>query len=189
MGLRLSAIVCGVYIADNPDSMISHSLKQVKVTMEGFEGDKHAGLSKPSSGRSPHYPRGTIVRNSRQVSLVSLEELQEIASILGLPEIRAEWMGANVLVQGIPSFSSLPPNTRLFFKNDVTLIVFEENVPCAHLADVIMDQYPQNNLTSAEIIKASVNRRGSVAWVERAGIIANDDSIQVEIPEFRPYLI
>ena len=39
------------------------------------------------------YPRDTDIRNVRQLTLVSEEELAEIAGLMGIPEMKAEWLG------------------------------------------------------------------------------------------------
>ena len=61
------------------------SRTEVEVTFEGFAGDRHAGLTMASGSRTPQYPRGTEIRNSRQVSCVSQEDLDAVAGALGLP--------------------------------------------------------------------------------------------------------
>jgi hypothetical protein len=48
-------------------------VSEARVTMEGFEGDRHAGMTMLANGHTPMYRRGTVIRNSRQVSLVSVE--------------------------------------------------------------------------------------------------------------------
>ena len=78
----------------------------------------------------PWFPKGTLVRNTRQVSIVSTEELALIAEALGVPQVLAAWLGANLELAGVPRLTQLPPGTRLFFPEDATLVVDGENEPC-----------------------------------------------------------
>src|SRR6476620_10703789 len=126
---RIEVLIERVMISGNPDKLESDRWGQVRVTMEGFEGDKHAGITRLSDARTPHFKRGTVIRNSRQVSLVSVEELAEIAANMGLPLIEPEWLGANLLLSGIPNLTLLPPGTRLFFPKEAVLVVEGENEP------------------------------------------------------------
>ena len=46
------------------------------------------------------------IRNDRQISIVSAEELALIAKELHVPEVKPEWLGANLLISGIPNLSA-----------------------------------------------------------------------------------
>jgi MOSC domain-containing protein YiiM len=155
---------------------------QVTVTFDGFEGDRHSGQTLISGGRTPHYPRGTQIRNDRQVTVVSAEEFAQIAKALDVPELRPEWLGANVLVQGLPKLTQLPPSTRLFFAQGVTLVVAGANAPCSNPGKVIRDFYNRPGL-EAQFPKAALGRRGIVAYVEKPGIIAAGDEVRAEVPQ------
>jgi hypothetical protein len=169
-------------VEDDPLALVTTPRPQVRVTLEGFEGDKHAGLTYLSGSRTPHYPRGTVIRNTRQVSLVSLEELELVAAALGVPALWPEWLGANLAVHGIPDLTCLPPSTRLFFPQGAVLVVEGENKPCVYPGKVIQAQYPDAPGQANRFPKAAIARRGLVAWVERPGVIAAGDSVQAHIP-------
>ena len=96
----------------------------------GIPGDLHFGATRRSGGREPWYPRGTEIRNERQLSIVAPAELAVVAERMGLAEIRPEWIGANLLLDGIPHLSMLPPGTQLFFKGGATLKIDSQNGPC-----------------------------------------------------------
>ncbi len=98
--------------------------------MEGIAGDVHAGTTRKSGGREPWYPRGTLMRNERQVSILSAEELALIAENMGLPKVEGGWIGANLVLEGIPDLSFLPPRTLLFFEGGATLRIDGYNAPC-----------------------------------------------------------
>ena len=174
--------VQSVLVGRNPGSLVSTPQPQVNVTFEGFEGDQHSGITHPSDGRTPFYPRGTLIRNSRQVSLVSQEELEQIASALTLPEVRPEWLGANLLLEGIPSFSLLPPMTRLFFGSGAVLMIMDENLPCSNPGKVLQEQFSQVSNLAGEFPRAALHKRGLVAVVDRPGTIQVGDEVHVQAP-------
>ncbi|MFM8321040.1 MAG: MOSC domain-containing protein, partial [Chloroflexota bacterium] len=110
-----TGILRAVYLGLDPDTFFTTAQPELTAEFTGFAGDKHAGFTRPADSRTPWYPRGTQIRNDRQLSLVSVEELAEVARLLQVPEIQPEWLGANLLIVGVPDLSLLPPNTRLFF--------------------------------------------------------------------------
>ena len=169
---------------DSPDGayLLTEPVESVEVMMEGFAGDRHAGFTRRADARVPFYPRGTEIRNSRQVSLVSEEELAELAAALGVPTIAPAWLGANLVTRSLPRLSRLPPGTRLFFPDRATLVVAEENHPCAFPGKVLADRYPDHPQIGGQFVRAAQGRRGVVAWVERAGSIATGSSVTVALP-------
>jgi len=183
MKKELRGQVLGVLIAVEVDSLVSVRRPEVKVTLEGFEGEKHSGFTRLSDARTPHYPCGTEIRNERQISIVSIEELEQIASGMSLSEIRPEWIGANLLLCGIPNLTFLPPTTRLRFSQGAVLAVQNENLPCVHPGKVIQSQYPDVPDLSSQFPKAALHKRGVVACVEKAGRIGEGDGVVAEIPQ------
>lgn len=187
MSMIINGTVLSTLLVETSGSMASTAHDSVQITLEGFMGDRHFGYTLLSGGRTPQYPRGTSLRNSRQVSILSKEELHAIAQDLALPEIKPEWLGANLCLQSIPSLTQLPPGTRLHFPDEAVLVVESENAPCSNPGKIIQAQYPHlPNLVSA-FIRAALHRRGIVAWVERAGKITVGDSVRAEIPKYSPY--
>ncbi len=179
---RITGQTQGVYLGLDEDSFVTTPQTQVTVTFAGFEGDRHAGITRKADSRTPHYPRGTEIRNDRQVSIVSVEELAQIAAAMGLPEIKPEWLGANLSLQGIPSLTGLPPMTWLFFGAGAVLVVQAENLPCQHPGKIIQDAYARPDLQGL-FPKAGMHLRGLVACVERPGAILQGDPVEVEIPQ------
>ncbi len=166
----------------NAAAMISTAYQSVRVTLEGVEGDKHSGFVRLSDTRTPHYPLGTQIRNTRQISIVSDEELISIAVALAVPEVLPEWLGANLALRQIPHLTSLPPSTRLFFPRDTVLVVEGENMPCLFPGKVLQRQYPGSDGLASRFPKAAMRRRGLIAWVERAGVIGEADEVRVVVP-------
>jgi MOSC domain-containing protein YiiM len=178
---RLSGETAALFIGSDPNSLISTPQEVVQADFTGFLGDRHAGITQRSDAHTPLYPRGTEIRNYRQVSIVSLEELSEVSVRLGVPKILPEWLGANIAIRGVPNLSLLPPNTRLFFTGGAVLVVQAENQPCKHPGKVIQDQYEREGLQEL-FPKAAIHLRGLVACVEKPGTIRQGEPVQVEVP-------
>jgi hypothetical protein len=178
---KLSGEVTGLFLGMHAGSLVSTRQQQVNATFAGFEGDQHAGITHKSDGRTPHFPRGTEIRNSRQVSVVSVEDLAQIAANMELPEIRPEWLGANLLIRGVPNLTLLPPGTRLYFPGGAVLVVEAENMPCTNPGKVIQDQYRQEGIQDL-FPKAAIHLRGLVACVEKPGSIQEGVEVRVETP-------
>ncbi|MEW6211715.1 MAG: MOSC domain-containing protein [Acidobacteriota bacterium] len=180
---ELTGKVLGVFISADAQSLITKRQRQVKVSLAGFEGDKHSGMTRLSDTRMlGYYPRGVEIRNDRQVSIVSVEEIEQIAAAMGVPEILPEWLGANLLFRDIPRLTQLPPSTRLSFSHGAVLVVQKENLPCIHPGKVIQAYYSRQGLDSL-FPKASFHQRGVVACVEKPGVIGEGDEVRVEVPE------
>lgn len=69
------------------------------------------------------YPKDTIIRNVRQLSILSEEEISDIASELGATSVDPKSMGASMVVRGIPDFTHLPPNSRLMTDSGTTVTI------------------------------------------------------------------
>ena len=149
----------------------------------GFAGDCHAGETRASCSRvTGQYPRGTDIRNTRAVSLVAAEELATIAHALGLERVAPEWVGASVVVEGIPDFSHLPPSARLQGPDGVTLTVDMQNRPCRFPAKTIEAAHPGKGKRFREVAEGL---RGVTAWVERVGALHIGDTLRLHIPDQR----
>jgi hypothetical protein len=177
---RLEGYIESVLVATDPKTFLSSRCASIKVGLEGFEGDNHAGMTMLSGSRTPYYPRGTVIRNSRQVSLVSVEEMAVVAAGMQLPEVLPEWLGANLLLSGLPMLTQLPPSTRLFFPQDTVIVIDGENFPCSYPARLIQELHPQIPQLAAAFLKSAMHRRGLVGWVERPGLIEQGDTVRAE---------
>lgn len=157
----------------------------MRLGFAGPEDEVHAGLTRPSCGRVlALHPRGTEIANARQVSIVSAEELDLIAADLGLAAIDPAWLGAGLVVAGIPDFTHLPPSSRLQGPDGSTLVVDMENLPCTQVARTIERLQPGHG----KAFKAAArDRRGVTAWVERPGVIRPGDVLRLFVPAQRPW--
>ena len=157
----------------------------VDVSWEGFVGEHHSGLTREACVRvKRQYKPGTEIRNTRQLSILSVEEMTEIADRLDIPTLRPEWVGANIVIEGIPDFTLIPPSTRLIFEAGVSLTVDTENAPCQYPAEMIEAAHPGHG--KAFPAKAR-HKRGVTAWVERTGRLSVGDRCRVHIPPTRPW--
>ncbi len=172
--------------ADSETNIASVAVQAVDVGWEGFAGDCHSGLTRPSCVRvRAQYPqKGTEIRNTRQISILSEEELAEVAARLGIPAIKPEWVGANMILQGIPDFTLVPPNARLLFDSGVALTIDMENAPCRFPAEKIEEAHPGHGKAFPQ--KAQ-NKRGVTAWVEKPGRIALGEACRLHVPPQRLY--
>ncbi len=158
---------------------------QPETTMQagfgGVEGEVHGGLTRPSCSRVlAQYPRGTTIRNTRQFSILSDEELAEIAADMGLPALSPHLLGASIVLRGIPDFSHVPPGARLQSASGATLVVDLENRPCTFPAKGIEAAHPGHG---AAFKPAAKGRRGIVAWVECEGRLTLGDRMRLHIPD------
>ncbi len=160
------------------DSFVTRPLPSATLTLDGLPGDRHAGPTRKSGVREKHLPRGTIIRNARQLSLLSEEELAATAAALSLPRIAPEWCGANLVFSGAPELTTLAPSTRLVFPSGVSLVIDGENAPCTQTGRAIARGVGDETVTS-RYVKAAFKRRGLVAWVEKEGPLAPGDVASV----------
>lgn len=167
----------------NPDRALGlekSAVPEVRASFAGFEGDCHGGLTRPSDVRTRRqYEKDTPIRNTRQVSIVSREEMEEVAASMGIPEVRPEWLGANLLVSGIPTLTRLPGSTRLIFSSGAALVVDTENAPCRFPAEIIDGHHPGKGPL---FVPSARHLRGVTGWVEREGWVRVGDSIAVHLP-------
>lgn len=169
-----------------PDLIIhGEPLPEMPLTFAGYEGESHAGLTRASCSRVMNlHPRGTTIANTRQLSLVCAEEMAEVARDLGLDAIDYAWLGASVVVSGIPDFSHLPPSSRLQADNGTTLVVDLYNRPCLQVSKTIERDRPGHGKRFKPV---ATHRRGVVAWVEREGTLRVGDRLRLFVPGQRPW--
>ena len=100
-----------------------------------------------------------MIRNWRQWSAVSLEELERIAHNLGVPSIDAAQLGANLCFDGIPQLTQCPVGALLRFA-DAILLVEAENNSCTLAGKSLKENYP--DLSPNKFVKAALHLRGIV---------------------------
>jgi len=156
---------------------------EMPLSFAGFAGEVHAGLTRPSCSRVlKQHPRNTEIRNVRQLCVVSAEEMAEVARKMGLEAIDYAWVGASLVLEGIPDLTHLPPSSRLQGPDGVTLVVDMENLPCQEPAVTIEKALPGQG---KGFKRAAEGRRGVTAWVEREGVLRLGDEMRLHIPAQR----
>ncbi|WP_293865053.1 MOSC domain-containing protein [uncultured Alsobacter sp.] len=145
--------------------------------------DRHHGPTRGADARVPWYGRGTTIRNTRQVSIVASAELAAIAEGLGVPEVRPEWLGANIVIDGVPDLSMLPRGTRILVKGGAALAVDDQNAPCRQPGRVLASRYPDHPRIEFRFVEVAKRLRGLTAFVERAGPLRVGDVAELRLPE------
>lgn len=146
----------------------------------GPVGDRHHGLTMRSDARQKaHYERGTEIRNHRQVSIVDLGELAEIALHLGIPSIAPGLIADNICVDGIDSLTKLPRMTRLVFAGGAVVMVGGENLPCTIAGALVGDAH---GTRPESFPKAAMGLRGVTGWVEHPGTVRAGDKVEARLP-------
>ena len=168
-------------VADRDAALASSPVQTITATFAGPAGEAHGGLTRPACSRViGQYPRGTVIRNVRQFSVLSAEDLAAIAADMGLPSLDAALLGATLVIEGIPDFSHLPPSSRLQAAGGCTLVVDMENRPCTLPARPIEDRHPS---FGKRFKPAAQGRRGVTAWVEREGTLTLGETVTLHIPD------
>ena len=153
------------------------------LSFEGIPGDRHFGWTRRSGGREPWYPRGTEMRNERQLSLLAPDELAVIAERLGVPELKPEWIGGNLVIEGLPRFSMLPAGARLVFEGGAVVAIEAQNHPCRFAGRSIAQHYPDRPDIELGFAKVAKRLRGLIGWIEKPGAIRPGATVSARIPE------
>ncbi|MGX9355287.1 MOSC domain-containing protein [Roseobacteraceae bacterium S113] len=168
-------------VPDRDASLRAQPLQTAMLDFEGIIGETHGGLTRPACVRvKSQHPRNTEIRNVRQLSVLSQGELDAIAAEMGLEAIDPAWVGASLVVSGIPDFTHVPPSSRLQGPSGMTLTIDMENRPCVLPGRVIDEDAPG---FGPKFKTAALNRRGVTASVERPGALSVGDELRLHIPD------
>ena len=178
-------------VPDREDALVSAPRETLTLRFSGPEGEDHGGPTRPSCSRvTSQYARGTEIRNVRQLSVVSAEQLSAIAAEMGLEALDPAWVGATLVVEGLPDFTHVPPSSRLQVggHGGPTLTVDMENRPCHLPAAVIDASVDGDHAGKGRVFKAAAKgRRGVTAWVEREGTVRLGDAVRLHVPDQRAW--
>ncbi len=179
--MKISGHASALLRADG-DDFITDEVASLALSFDGILDDYHSGPTRLSGGREPWYPRGTKMRNERQISIVSYPELAIIAKRLDIPEIKPEWIGANMVFAGIENLTRLPPRSLVFFEGGVTIKIDGDNGPCKFAGRSIASQFEGRDDIELGFAKHAKGLRGLVGWVEKPGTIKKGEGFEVRIP-------
>ncbi|MBW4984999.1 MOSC domain-containing protein [Mameliella sp. CS4] len=175
----------GVVTNDDRAELLADPRERLDLTFEGVAGSVHGGATRASCTRvKSQYPKGTDIRNERQLSIISEEELAEIAALIGVDAIDPARLGASMVLRGLPDFSFVPPSSRLQAPSGATLTVDMQNRPC---------QFPAKSIEAVAPGKgrgfkpAAAGRRGVTASVAREGSVVIGDVLRLHIPDQRAW--
>lgn len=168
------------------NSSLSHDLtsaplETVAMTYAGFEGEDHGGLNRAACSRlSNVHPKGVALKNQRQLTVLGTDEMAETATAMGIESgIDPCWVGANLVLSGVPALTLLPPGTRLQLPDGGTIVVDMENGPCKFPGEIIDAHHPGKGKAYPV---AARGRRGFTAFVEREGRVSLGDRVEVFAP-------
>jgi hypothetical protein len=172
-------------VRDRAAGLESSPVETMALDWTGPVGEAHGGLTRPACTRvRAQYPKGTEIRNARQLSMLSVEELAAMAAALDIPALPPAWTGANIVFEGIPDFTLIPPGARLIFASGASVAVDMENGPCRYVAEVIERAHPGRGMAFPKVAQ---HRRGVCGWVERPGTVALGEAARLHVPPQRPY--
>jgi MOSC domain-containing protein YiiM len=186
---KLSGALVSVHTgnnADDPEDYTKAEQPSAQVELDGFVGDRHRGFERIAQSYDPD-PTGTVRRNERQWSGVSIEELSIIRERLDLKEpLMSATLGANICVEGIPEFSRLARGSRLVFPSGAVLVIEEYNPPCADMGALVAATHTTNSgvpVAGKMFPRHATRLRGVVGVVDVAGPIQAGDRVVVEVNE------
>ena len=180
---EITGTVASLYISNNSD-ISNESTETIQVEFDGIVEDKHRSYMRGAyEGES--VPEGTVRRNDRQWSAVSLEELAMIQEVMELETtLTATTLTANLCFEGIPNFSQLPKGSQLCFPSGAILMVEDYNPPCSYMSEKIAQTHttisgqPPKRLA---FVKAAKRLRGLVGVVDVVGVINAGDEVTVKV--------
>lgn len=130
------------------------------------------------------HPRNTPIRNTRQLCVVSAEEMAAVAEKLGMERIDPPGSALRSWSRGSPISPTCRRPAACRGPIGATLVVDMLNEPC---------QEPAVTMTRAtggqgKAFKAAAEgKRGVTAWVEREGTLRLGDSLRLHIPRQRAW--
>ena len=198
-----SLVVVSVLTTGLASDFTTSAVAHLDVDLGGIPGDRHWGLTRLSDARERHHPSGTIIRNRRQLSAVSVADCRAVAEALGIAELAPGVLGANLLLDDVfdaavddvvgdvvgegasgqpERLSKLPCGTRLQAPSGATILVEEANPPCAKAGRAVAAAHPHVDDLARRFVTAARHLRGIVASVESAGPIHAGDRLTVLAP-------
>lgn len=177
----ITATVASVH-AGISDQTAKQQQTAIIVELDGVVGDHHRSYTR-KAWAGDKQPKGTIRRNERQWSAMSVEELAEIQAAMDLAEpLSGAAVGVNICLVGVDELSRLPKGTILRFPSGAELMVAEYNPPCLDISTTLANALKTNSgkaLENTAFSKAAKLTRGLVGVVEVAGKISVGDEVEI----------
>jgi len=167
------------------EGLRAKAVPQLELGFDGNTGARHMGVNRASCVRVKNlYPQGTEIRNVRQLTILSEEELALIAADMGMEMVNPAHLGVSIVLRGIPDFTFVPPSSRLQGPDGMTVVVDMENRPCIFPGQEIERDHAG---FGPKFKPAARNRRGITGWIERPGALSVGDSLRLFVPDQRPW--
>jgi MOSC domain-containing protein YiiM len=186
----IKATVVSVHAGKSEQTMAEQPTAIV-VELDGVVGDHHRSYTR-KAWAGDKQAKGTIRRNERQWSAISVQELAEIRAAMDLVEpLTGAALGANICLDGVAELSRLPKGTVLRFPSGAELMVAEYNPPCLGMGTRLAGAYKTKSgkpLENTAFSKAAKLTRGLVGVVEVAGIISVGDEVDISPYEHPSWL-
>lgn len=180
-----------VYVGAEGSEFAKESAPSLQFELDGIVGDRHRGLER-ECWDGDKQAKGTVRRNERQWSAISVEELDFINDEMNVSEaLTASDLGVNLCFKGIADLSQLTKGTTLLFPSGAELQVEEYNPPCPEMGEKLTTIYKKKSgepLGPGDFSKASKFSRGIVGVVEVPGVINVGDSVTVKPYQPAPWL-
>jgi hypothetical protein len=161
----------------------STPVSSLTLTFTGIVSDMHGGPTRVAGSREPAFKRGTRLANLRQVSLVSMEELDIIASRMGIKWLDPGWLAANIATEGAGPITQIPRGTIIRFPSGASLYVSDLNSPCSAAASLIRRHGRVSEEQTSRFVPHSRGRRGLLAFVYAEGEINAGNPIEFLLPQ------
>ncbi len=182
---RLKAKVHSVYLG-SAGSLSKDASDALEAELDGLKGDRHRGYTR-ECWAGDKQKEGTIRRNERMWSAVSIEELKAISEAMDLTEpLTAALLGANICLEGLENLSDLACGTILKFPSGAELMVEEYNPPCLDMGIKISKTHKTRSGTPIKdtaFSKAAQYSRGVVGVVDVTGKIISGDEVTIKLVE------
>ena len=147
-----------------PDAV---SVESLELDWGGPIGDRHHGETMASDTRQARvFPRGTAIRNHRQLSFVDVGNLHRSPKRLASSGSRPGIIAENICTEGLPELTAMPRMTRLLFPSGAAIMLGGANAPCTIAGGMVAQAYGSR---AEAFPKAAIGRRGVTGWVERPG--------------------
>jgi MOSC domain-containing protein YiiM len=171
--------VAGLYVG-HKKGQAKHCVSRITLTFNGIEDDAHAGHTSKTGPRQPGLRRGMTIANTRQISLVSTEELQIIADGLSLPRIDPGWLAANIAITGFGPITQLPLGTIVRASSGASIFLAELNSPC-RLAAQLLVRHGGYTGNAQAFVKRALGPRGLVGFTYSEGDLSTGDALELLI--------
>ena len=155
-----SGTIISVNISSN-GGVPKYPQQEVFIDRHGISGDYHSGEINKHKKSGPSEP------NSRPISIVSLEVLNEINAALGI-NLQPGDLAENITTNNLGNLAELEEGDTINIGAEVILRVTGQNKPCAVL-----------NVYHDLVSKSLVNKRGITATVINTGTIKPNDTCYV----------